>query len=141
MQIVPFEMKHLRDIEVRKWDRTLVASVDPRPMIAAGPAFSLITKDKVIGIGGVALLWEGVGEAWIISSPLFPKCPLAVTKAARNVLGLVEKGRKLHRIQAVVLEDHPTGHKWVKSLGFKEEGRMAAYGPNQENFIRYARVK
>ena len=141
MKIVPFEMKHLRHIDIRKWDRALVASVDPRPMIAAGPAFTLLTEEKVMGMGGVALLWDGVGEAWIISSPLFHKYPLAVTKAVHKMLGLIEKGRKLHRVQAAVLEDHPSGHKWIKSLGFVSEGKMTAYGPKRENFIRYARVK
>jgi hypothetical protein len=141
MEIVAFQMKHLRGIEIREWDRKLVSMIDPIPMIQAGPAFSLIIKEKVVIIGGVAILWPGVGEAWVISSPLVTTYPLALTRSVKRYLGLIEKAKHLHRVQAVVLVDHPTGHRWIRGLGFKCEGMMIAYGPNKEDFMRYAKVR
>ena len=118
-----------------------MAEVDFSPMILAGPAFTLMNETSIVGIGGIALLWKGVGEAWAVPSVAVKQHPLAFHRAVKMMLNMIQDNKKLHRVQAAVLEDFPKGHKWIKSLGFKREGKMRAYGPNGENYIRYARIK
>jgi len=91
-------------------------------------------------MGGVVRLWKGVGEAWVIIANGL-KTPILAHKTVKKMLDTIEEAEEFHRIQAVVIESHPKAHKWIKSLGFKEEGKMISYGANGENFIRYARVK
>jgi len=141
MILVPAIMDHYESISPREWDAKLLVLFDPRPLIQRGPAFTLISDRGIVGIAGVYLMWKGVGEAWAITTKLIEKYPKAAHRATKDVLETLQRNKRLHRVQCAVLEDHPTSHEWVKRLGFKREGKMVAYGPSRENFIRYARVR
>jgi len=139
-RLVPYHPDHLDLIEFNEWDRQVNHNEAQIQFFSAGPAFTLFKDDKVVAIGGVAKLWNGVGEAWALPGNGM-KNPLLFHKTILRMLDTIQEAEGFHRIQAIVFEDHPKGHKWVKALGFKSEGIMVAYGPNGENVVRYARVK
>jgi hypothetical protein len=141
MKLVPFRPEHLAQIRLTERDMKLMVGINPLPMLQAGPAFTLLNEKSVIAIGGIAMLWRGVGEAWAIPSTEVEKHPLAFHRVIKKMIDIIQQNKNLHRVQASINEDHEKSHKWVKALGFKREGKMNGYGPNGENFIRYARVR
>lgn len=106
----------------------------------AGPAYTLFKDGEIVAVGGVTRLWKGVGEAWAIPANGM-KYPLLFHKTIKKMLDKIQGDEGLHRIQAIVFENHPKGHRWVEALGFEGEGFFKSYGPNKENAVRYARVK
>lgn len=142
-EIVPFKRAHLGQLELTERDTSLMAGAgfDPIPNFEAGPAFSLVDGEKVIAIAGIALLWKGVGEAWVIAGKDIQKYRLTFHRGVREMLSIIEEHERLHRVQTAVLENFAKGHKWIRRLGFVSEGKMKGYGPNGETFVRYARVK
>ena len=141
MELVPFRPEHLAQIRLTERDMDLMMGINPLPMLQAGPAFTLLNEKSVLGIGGIAMLWRGVGEAWVIASPEVQQNPIIFHRTIKKMLHIISDNMKLHRVQAAVMESFERGHKWIKLFGFKEEGKMEGYGPNGENFIRYARTR
>jgi len=140
VKLVPYIPDHLKLIEFNEWDRQVNPNEDHVRFFSAGPAFTLFKDGQIVVIGGVARLWKGVGEAWVLPGNGM-KNPLLFHKTVSRILETIQEAEEFHRIQAIVFEDFAKGHKWVKALGFKSEGLLIAYGPNRENAIRYARVK
>lgn len=106
--------------------------------LAAGPAWTLRRDGRVLGCGGVVLLWPGVGEAWSLSAAA-DGAALVMTRAVAAGLAAAEADHGLHRVQASVRRDNGRGRRWLAVLGFEEEGIMRAYGPDGADFVRVAR--
>jgi len=127
-------------IQFNQWDLQVSPGQDVIPVFLSGPAFTLFKDGKIVAIGGVARLWNGVGEAWTIPANGMAH-PLLFHRTIKRMIETIEKAEGFHRIQAVVMKSHLKAHKWIKKLGFEDEGKMTSYGPHGEDFIRYARVK
>lgn len=127
-ELVPFRMVHLDLMEpdIELTHKMLVAMMDAR---MKGPAFTLYVDGEIGAVAGVAVVWEGVGEAWGI---LDPKAPiLYATRLAKSMLKEVKVNLNLRRIQTFTLTQRC--YDWVKLLGFEHEGIVKKYGPNGED--------
>lgn len=104
------------------------------------PVYTVLKDDKAIAFGGVVKLWDGVAEIWSILSP---EAIEEIKPIHRKAIELIEScfNNGIVRMQTTVLEGFFEGYRWVEHLGFHQEGRMAKYGPDGQNYIRYARVK
>ncbi len=145
MNVVPFKAEHFDDMDLRHFDKKSIEGLmGIRDYIKAcselGQAFTGIADEGVVGSGGLIPLWPGVAEAWTMTSPLIEKYVISFHRAVRKHLNLLEQEQGLHRIQCVIIEGHDISTLWVERLGFKYEGIMEAYGPNKENYYRYART-
>jgi hypothetical protein len=115
---------------------------DPMAMannLARGPAFT-IANGVPVACGGILPLWKGVGEAWIVSSPLVEKYPITFAKVVWKKLKLLIEIMDLERVQTMVDCNHKVSQEWVKRMGFKKEGKMSKYIGGRD-FYRYALVK
>jgi hypothetical protein len=116
----------------------------PDPMSIAinlnkGPAYTLV-NEEIIASGGILPLWKGVGEGWIVSSPLVEKYPIAFAKTLwRKMLSLYDE-LGLERLQTLVDAEHIVSQKWLERMGFENEGLMRKY-LNGRDFYRYALIK
>ncbi len=108
----------------------------------AGCAYTCIDDDgKIICIGGVTLMWKGVGAAWLLTSPIFPRNKIWVHRIIRDVVCEAIEVHKLHRVEALILEDHIVSQKWVNRLGFEEEGLLRKYDSSENNYYMFARIE
>ena len=142
VKIVPFEDKHVDQFNFvgQKFLDTDIALL-LHYYAAHGPAFTILNEKEIIGIAGVVILWPGVGEAWTFLNPSFKRYAKSIHRAVKEKLQEIMDTFNLHRVQTTVLDGFEAGIRWVKRLGFEEEGIMKAYGPNGEDFIRFARVR
>lgn len=108
--------------------------------LAKGIAFTGLVNDDVMACGGILPLWKGVGEAWVVTSPLVVSYPTFFAKTIyRKLLAIVEILR-LERVQTTVDAEHTVSLGWVEWMGFKQEGLMERYIGGRD-FYRYARVR
>lgn len=92
-----------------------------------GPSYTCIDEDGIVGCGGIAMLWERVGQAWAIFSPSIEKHGLFVSKFAKWVIYAKKREYGLDRIQAIVLSSSEKNKRWVEFLGFQYEGTLRKY--------------
>ena len=94
---------------------------------------------KVIGVGGIKILWEGVGEVWALFTSY--KKSKGAYKCIRDGLEKLIEDNKLRRIQGYGRIGFPQSHILFKHLGFKPEGIMRKYTPDGVDVIMYARIE
>ena len=105
-----------------------------------GKAVTFVEDGKVLGIGGVVKVWNGVGEVWIRISDEGRKKELSAFKAMKEFLDdCFTHG--YHRIETSIVVGHEAAHRCILRLGFTPEGMRMYYGPNKENFVCYARFQ
>lgn len=104
----------------------------------SGISVAVIHDEKVIGIGGMSPLWEGVADGWSIVTPWLIDHPIAMTKAFRIFIN--QYSTKFKRVQITVEEGFEQGRAFAEFLGFTPEGRMEYYSPDGKTHIRYARI-
>lgn len=104
-------------------------------------AFSGFWDGELIGVGGVIILWEGVGELWLILSKDFIGISdIATFMAIRKKINELIANNNLWRVQAIVRDDFPKAIKMIEALGFHSEGLLERYCPDKGDAIIYSRV-
>ncbi len=101
--------------------------------IPPGGQFSL-ENGQPMAIGGVSVLWDGVGAAWVAPSPYARKKPLLFFKTALSVLAGAAQSYGLHRIQCEVRACDHRSVKFALALGFTREATMKKYGPDKADY-------
>jgi len=146
--IVPFDPAHIRMIEFDRPEMEVMKHLGDlqeyaKTLASCGPAFSLFDKHGLIigsaGIGKV-VFWDGVGEAWALISSLADQYMFSIHAVVKRSIDVVSADMKLHRLQTLVPFGSRRAKHWAKHLGFKREGPMYKWGPNRENYYRYARI-
>lgn len=141
--LMPFRAEHIlafshrEPVGLDQWGGVMQA-VKKETM---GPAFTATVGETYLGSAGIAILWAGVGEAWMILAPEVEKHGIWLTRTVRRVFEDIREAFNLRRVQATVRVDSPRNQRWIDLLGFKEEGTMLKYGPDGANYIRYAWVR
>lgn len=124
-------------------------SIEPHPMIAESdkqalarcrnlPSYIAYYNDEVLGVFGFTSIWDGVVEAWSITTPAVIKYPKAYYSIMKQILNTGIKG--VHRIQATVSCDFNQSVRCMERLGFIKEGELKKYGPSQKDFYMLGRV-
>lgn len=134
-RVVRFRPEHAHRIVERGDDVTDAKNVSCVP----GPSVTLLRGSDVVACIGIRHLWNGVGDGWVLTSPLVHECPkLFMEIMRRGIDGLREIG--YHRIGANVLQSFSASSKWIERLGFEFEGVAWGLGPNGEDYFRYGRL-
>ena len=108
----------------------------------AGPAITLINDQlEPVASAGMACLWPGVGEFWMIPSVLVSRHKVSVVREAKRFLADCLERFNLHRAQATIREKDGIALGWIERLGFEREGLMRKFGSDGENYFMYARVQ
>ena len=140
MKIIPFDPKHLEEMEIN-WGNKCMAPIviaASKLYAAAGPAFSGEDKGRIVGCAGLAELWPGVAHAWAIIDKNYPK--LSVYRAIKSGMFVLAQVCKCHRIQTSTPAGFEAGHRMLRGLGFLPEGIMRSYGMDQSDYVQYAKV-
>ena len=105
-----------------------------------GPAFTLKHKGEIVASAGFYVLWPGVAEAWMVTTPLVYKYPVLFIKETINVFKKVYAMEKFYRIQATVRATDRRAVKFLEHLGFEIEGYLRKYGPDRSDHFVMGRV-
>lgn len=126
----------------RRFDAiTFLNFPNPRAMantFARGEAYTMEVDGELVACGGVLPLWKGVGEVWLVASPLVERHKTAVGLAV--VRKLKEMKKKYERLQTVIDREFVLSREWAVWMGFRSEGVMKKYIDGRD-YIRYAMVK
>lgn len=101
---------------------------------------TIFKGSEVVACMGIRPLWAGVGEGWVLTSPLVHECPKLFTTLALRGLAWLERNKGYHRIGAHVLVGFNAAEEWAVALGFQYEGKAPGYGPGGQDFSHYGRV-
>jgi RimJ/RimL family protein N-acetyltransferase len=145
VEIVPFEAEHALSLDVREHEKPMQseeAFVEwAKANSAYGPAFSGKLDGKIIGCGGVRILWSGVGEAWALFSKDITGCPKEAYYYIHKFLHKIIRDWRLHRVQAHVRTDVPVAVRYLENLGFEKEGLMSKFDTDKRDHFLYALVR
>jgi len=107
-----------------------------------GPAVTIMIGDKVAGSLGIAKVFNGNGIAWCIMDRDIPKkYKRRVSLICKEELIKKMDRFKFHRVQADIAMSFDEGRRFVEFLGMESEGVMRAFGPDKEDYERYAMVR
>ncbi|MEQ8370789.1 MAG: hypothetical protein RIE31_05130 [Alphaproteobacteria bacterium] len=141
LHIVAFRPHHLTWMQLREPGRSelLSAGASPESLALRGPSVTLADGDGTpVAALGLVPLWPGVAEAWVLTGSRVTGHVHAFHRLVRRHLADAPRRFTLHRIQASVRADSVVARRWALALGFREEGLMPAYGPDQADYHRVA---
>ena len=141
-RIIPFKPEHLTQIRVRINTGSVTDYLAVGRMYETmGPAFSGELDGQILGSAGIAILWKGVGEAWVWVPDEVVRHPLFFHRSIKTMMAEVKRAKRLVRIQTTVQVRDVTANSWIKRLGFTAEGVMRRFSADGEDAIRYAIVE
>jgi RimJ/RimL family protein N-acetyltransferase len=140
MDVVPFETVHLETIMLQPAQQHFFSyfnSEYAEALKLSGPAFTGIHEGCILGCAGLVKQWENRAIAWALLSSDIGNEFVRIHRAVDRFLNLTD----FDRVEAHVDADFEQGHRWIKMLGFKEEGYMKRFNPNGGDAVLYARLK
>lgn len=105
-------------------------------------AWTLLVNGHVAGIAAIITHWPGYGTLSAILSNMPERAWVRVRRLVRDVLlAIQDEGGDWQRIDATIAAGEQAHLNFARSLGFRIEGLMEAYGPGGEDMILVARVR
>jgi len=102
-----------------------------------------IINNKIVGVAGVIILWEGVGLFWLILANDCKKngfFGIMAISAIKSVFDELVEQNNLRRAQATVRPDFPEAIKMIEFLGFEWEGLLKQYFPDKTDAFMYGKI-
>lgn len=106
-----------------------------------GQCITGVVDDRIIGCGGIDLMWPGVGEVWVLLSYDTDKCPVRAYEVIRDGLKKLIDDNDLWRVQAWGRIGFAKAHTLFRHLGFKPEGLARKYTHDKVDCILYSIVR
>lgn len=105
--------------------------------------YTVIFEDCIVGVGGLMVLWEGVGELWLMLTADCKKhgfYGIIALSAIKDKMEELIENNNLRRAQATIRTDFPQAIKMIESFGFEREGLLKQYCPDKGNVYMYAKM-
>ena len=81
-----------------------------------------------------------MAEGWVISSKRIFDFKIKAARLIKQRTDILCAANNIVRLQTTVKEDFKVGLRFAKFLGFKSEGLMEKYGPDQTNYFRMVKI-
>jgi hypothetical protein len=136
-------LNEMREMGLRVEDNRRMIIENPetwKMMAERSEAYSVFVNGDILFSGGILMLQEGFGEAWLLCSVLVYIYPLTVYRMASRLLNKTIEDCNLYRVQATPRTNWSTGYRFVESLGFQREGVLRKYGLDREDCYMYGRI-
>lgn len=110
--------------------------------IDTGIVYSGIVDTQTIMIGGVCIVWDKVGFAWVMTSDLVRQHRIFFHKSCKEIIEQGIRTFKLHRLETTIIEGHTVSKEWAERLGFKNETPygMKRYDSDGNTYYLYAKI-
>ncbi|OPY08256.1 MAG: hypothetical protein A4E67_01024 [Syntrophaceae bacterium PtaB.Bin038] len=145
MHVIPYSPEHALKIKVREIDEKKRQDREWQKWAIdnglQGPAYTIMSGDEIVACCGVRVIWEGVGEAWLVFSPAIQEHTLEATKIIRTYLRKIIEDSKLRRVQAFASTAAPRAARYLETLGFEREAVMRKLGRDGADHYCYAIVE
>lgn len=112
------------------------AETDFSGMADQGLAWTAESDGRILGIAGMLPQWENRAIAWALLADNLDNQFLKIHTAVKRFIDV----SGFRRIEATVDMGFPQGIRWMKMLGFEQEGIMRAYRPDGADMILFARI-
>lgn len=107
-----------------------------------GPSGALYYNGELLGIIGIAVLWQGVGEVWtIINDSIKRQRRRQLVTSVRTALDIAQLSLSLVRVQVAIESSASYSRSWPLALGFDLEGEMRHFGADGANYLLYGRIR
>lgn len=151
MRIIAYEPWHMDLLNMINEDVVVFSCTDQEMLynirngLARQMVFTMIDDAMVLAIGGIVKRWTGMGEAIIfMSKNVFTeslKMRLRICLNIRSYFNFLISELAFWRVQATVKSDFERARKFAKIMGFKYEFTMKRYGPDGQDYDRFAIVR
>lgn len=115
----------------------------PYMQVPDNNCYTVIFEGQIVAVGGMIVLWEGVGELWLM---LTAECRkngifgvIALSAIRDKVEELIENNN-IRRAQSMIRTDFPQAIKMIESFGFRREGLLEQYCPDKGDVYIYAQI-
>lgn len=133
-----FEPGHLNFLKLRPEYQDTVFNLERAKRVlyhipggAEGDALTLIVDDKILACFGYFLIFPGVVQVWLLPSIYLDEHPIIFVRIVKRYIEQTADVFNWHRVQTVT-EVNDKHRRWMKTLGFVEEGVMKKYFNNQD---------
>lgn len=147
VDVVPFTWHHVAAMDLRPDELGHLASTKDyiartKIYTQRGPCFSAIVEGEGVAMcWGFLPYWQGVWEAWALTSYLVERHPIATIRRAQSVFNQIERDLQAHRLQITVKASNQLSLRFAEALKFHREGVLKAYGPDGSDYIMLARTR
>ena len=145
-KLVGYHPTLVRMMDIREHDQVFFKRIENYPDIikgysVMGPSYIAVHHGRPLAVFGCIPLWTGVGEAWLITDKDLSSIARPFHRVTKKMFDIFMSELNLVRLQVTVHSSNLQAVKWIKTLYFKEEGRLEKYGPDGKDFFMYARIK
>ena len=143
MTISPFEVSHLDQLYSRglfiEPSKGLFEDICKRAR--PGETYTALDDSGIVRfVGGIALYWVGVGEAWVLYDKELRKNLRQYFTYTGIMLYRILEDNNLHRVQTVC-EATPLKMKFLERLGFKRQCLLKKYNADKTDSFLYEFVE
>lgn len=146
MNVVDFSHSHLGMFTIRK-EQPVVKYIDN--LVDYGILLekntyrprTVFINDEVLFVGGIITRWGTCGEGYFLfsdkASELFKHHGRDVIKGTREYI----ENSPYTRVETPCPKDFVEAQKFLRVIGFKQEGLMRKYGPQEEDMYLYSWIR
>lgn len=145
--VLPFHKSHLQRLELDPHDIKTFNALGYelthhafQSVQEARTGFTIFYDMKPLLCFGIETKWPGCAEVWMLPGVHIGNIPLALGKGSRRLFNQLAAILHARRLQIVVNCNRPKAIRYAEFCGFKSEGRMAAFGPEGDDYFMYARL-
>lgn len=102
-------------------------------------AVTIYDEHEVIGVVGVTIIYNKVGEVFTFFSESVRKHPISIVKILNKLIRSCAETLGLKRLQMTCLADEMCLNKFAKVLGFNKECVLHKYGRDLKDYAMYVR--
>lgn len=134
--------EHFERIEKRETDKNMFYNTEIwGDTIVSSVCYAFLDDKNVIFMGGIRPFYKGVGEAWIVCSQVIENYKRELLYYSKMYMEIIMKEGDFHRAQVTIKADWYKAIAFIEKIGFKREGLMCKYGPDESDYYLYARVR
>ena len=104
-------------------------------------SITAVVEGEVVGCGGIRVLWDGVGEVWMMLSPKVNDYPAKAWEVIKSGFEKLIEENDFVRLQGWCRKGFVKAHTVFHHLGFKPEGVARKYTPDGCDCILYSLIR
>lgn len=147
LEMVPLLHSHIDMIEYRESDRSAVDHFHDllNHQEDRYQAWALIKEDgNPVALGGFSFPWPKVSDAFMMFSHEVdhnPELAMSIFWRIKKIVKMAFDQYDLHRIEATTPSVRLDRARWLKNIGFTQEGYLKKYGPDGQDYIMFGMVR
>lgn len=141
-EAVNFHPDHAKGFEMRPiFLEGAIQSIETIARARDSFVLTIVIDGNPVAFIGLVIAWRGMGTVWSITSDKIKRAPVSFHKIVLEKIEEYQRIFMLRRVQMFVRAEYAAGIKWAEALGFKNEGLMAKFDQEGQDYFRFAKVK